>query len=126
EPESNRSVNLVCGVYFNSDNTTNNIIDNDFIIKENNIAKGDSIITDFSLVYLYYNNICNTIKGNNLNRSQGDGIILVSKNDVTEILENNIINNVANGILLSKLRNIDSSNTVTIKGNSIINNGEYG
>ena len=126
EPESNRSVNLVCGVYFNSDNITNNIIDNDFIIKENNIAKGDSIITDFSLVYLYYNNICNTIKGNNLNRSQGDGIILVSKNDVTEILENNIINNVANGILLSKLRNIDSSNTVTIKGNSIINNGEYG
>lgn len=126
ESESNRAVNLVCGVYFNLDNTTNNIIDNDFTIKENNIDKSDSVITNFSLVHLYYNNICNTIKGNNLNESQGNGIVLVSKNDVTEILENNIMNNSTNGILLSKLKNIEMTNTVTIKGNSIINNGEYG
>ena len=31
---------------------TNNIIDNDFFMKENNIAKRDSIITNFSLIYL--------------------------------------------------------------------------
>lgn len=126
QSESNKVLNLVCGVYFNLDNTTNNIIDNDFTIKENNIAKSDSITTNFSLVHLYYNNICNTIKGNNLNGSQGNGIVLVSKNDVTEILENNISNNTINGILLSKLKNIETTNTVTIKGNSIINNGEYG
>lgn len=126
ETESNRVVNLVCGVYFNLDNTTNNIIDNDFTIKENNIAKRDSIIANFSLIHLYYNNICNTVKGNNLNESQGNGIVLISKNDVTEILENNIINNATNGILLSKLKNIETTNTVTINGNSIINNGEYG
>lgn len=119
-------INLVCGVYFNLDNTTNNIINNDFIIKENNIDKSDSITTNFSLVHLYYNNICNTIKGNNLNGSQGNGIVLVSKNDVTEILENNIMENSTNGILLSKLKNIEMTNTVTIMDNSIINNGEYG
>lgn len=126
EPGPNRAANLVCGVYLNLNNKTNNIIDNDFFMKENNIAKRDSIITNFSLIYLYYNNICNTIKGNNLNESQGNGIILISKNDVTEILENNIMNNVTNGILLSQLKNIDATNTVIIKGNSIINNGEYG
>ena len=126
ELESNIDVNLVCGVYFNLDNTTNNIIYNDFSMKENSIDQSDSKTTNFSLVYLYYNNVCNTIKGNNLNGSQGNGIILISKNDVTEILENNIINNVSNGILLSQLKNIDSTNMVTIKGNSIINNGEYG
>ena len=126
EVESNKEVNLVCGIYFNLDNTTNNIINNDFTIKENNIAKSDSITTNFSLVHLYYNNICNTIKGNNLNESQGNGIVLVSKNDVTEILENNIYNNAVNGILLSKLKNIETTNTAIIKGNSIINNVEYG
>lgn len=126
ESELNRAVNLICGVYFNLDNTTNNIIDNDFTIKENNIAKSDSIITNFSLIHLYYNNICNTIKGNNLNGSQENGIVLISKNDVTEILENNITNNATNGILLSKLKNIETTNTVTIKDNNIINNGEYG
>lgn len=126
QSDLNNVINLVCGVYFNLDNTTNNIINNDFIIKENNIDKSDSIITNFSLVHLYYNNICNTIKGNNLNGSQGNGIVLVSKNDVTEILENNIMDNSTNGILLSKLKNIDMTNTVTIKDNSIINNGEYG
>ena len=126
EPESNRGVNLVCGVYLNLNNKTNNIIDNDFFMKENSITKRDCIISNFSFIYLYYNNICNTIKGNNLNESQGNGIILISKNDVTEILENNIINNVTNGILLSELKNIDVTNTVIIKGNSIINNGEYG
>ena len=36
------------------------------------------------------------------------------------------MNNVTNGILLSQLKNIDATNTVIIKGNSIINNGEYG
>ena len=126
QSESNRTISLVCGVYFNLDNTTNNIIDNGFIIKENNIGKSDSITTKFSLVHLYYNNICNTIKGNNLNGSQENGIVLVSKNDVTEILENNIMDNSTNGILLSKLENIEMTNTVTIKGNSIVNNGEYG
>ena len=126
EQESNNSENFVCGVYFNIDNTTNNLIDNDFIMKENDIINGDLLITNFSLVYLYYNNICNTIKENNLNRSQGDGIILVSKNDVTEILGNNIIENVGNGILLSKFKNIDTTNVVTIKGNNIISNEEYG
>lgn len=126
EPESNRAVNLLCGIYLNLNNKTNNIIDNDFFMKENNIAKRDSIITNFSLIYLYYNNTCNTIKGNNLNESQGNGIILISRNDVTEILENNIMNNVTNGILLSQLKNIDATNTVIIKSNNIVNNGEYG
>ena len=126
EKESNNSENFVCGVYFNIDNTTNNLIDNDFIMKENDIINGDSLLTNFSLVYLYYNNICNTIKENNLNRSQGEGIILVNKNDVTEILGNNITDNVGNGILLSKFKNIDTTNTVTIKSNNIINNKEYG
>lgn len=126
EPELNVAAESVCGLYLNFDNATNNIINNDFSMKENNITEKESTITNFSLIYLYYNNICNTIKGNNLNRSQGNGIALISKNDVTEILENNIINNVANGILLSELKNIDAANTTTIKGNSIINNGEYG
>lgn len=126
EVNLNRAVNLISGIYFNFDNTTNNIIDNDFTIKENNIAKGESIITNFSLIHLYYNNICNTIKGNNLSESQENGIVLISKNDVTEILENNITNNEGNGILLSKLKNIETTNTVTIKDNNIINNKEYG
>ena len=34
--------------------------------------------------------------------------------------------NSTNGILLSKLKNIEMTNTVTIMDNSIINNGEYG
>ena len=126
EPELNVAAESVCGLYLNFDNATNNIINNDFSMKENNITERESTITNFSLIYLYYNNICNTIKGNNLNRGQGNGIALISKNDVTEILENNIINNVGNGILLSELKNIDATNTATIKGNSIINNGEYG
>lgn len=54
EAESNKAVNLVCGIYFNLDNTTNNIINNDFTIKENNIAKSDSITTNFSLIHLNY------------------------------------------------------------------------
>ncbi len=36
------------------------------------------------------------------------------------------MDNSTNGILLSKLENIEMTNTVTIKGNSIVNNGEYG
>lgn len=124
--ESNKALNLVCGVYLNSDNSTNNIIDNDFTVRENNIEKNDYIKTSFSLIYFYYNNICNTVKGNNLNGSQGNGVILISKNDSTEILENNIMNNFINGLLLSTAKDVGESNGVIIKENSIINNGNYG
>lgn len=122
----NKAVNLVCGLYLNSDNSTNNIIDNDFTVRENNIDKNSSIKTSFSLIYFYYNNICNTIKGNNLNESQGNGVILISKNDSTEILENNIMNNLMNGLLVSTAKDNGESNGVVIKENSIINNGNYG
>ena len=124
--ELNKAVNLVCGLYLNNDNSTNNIIDNNFTVRENNIDKNDYIKTSFSLIYFYYNNICNTVKGNNLNGSQGNGVILISKNDSTEILENNIMNNFINGLLLSTAKDDGGSNGVIIKENSIINNGNYG
>ncbi|WP_300902859.1 hypothetical protein [uncultured Clostridium sp.] len=119
--DSNRAVNLLCGTYLNDKNNTNNIIDNDFIIKENNIDERESIITTFSLIYLYYDNICNTIKGNNLNEGQGNKIKLINKNDITEILENNIITNLSNEVLLSELETIKETNMVVINGNNIIN-----
>lgn len=124
--ELNKAVNLVCGLYLNNDNSTNNIIDNNLTVRENNIDKNDYIKTSFSLIYFYYNNICNTVKGNNLNGSQGNGVILISKNDSTEILENNIMNNFINGLLLSTAKDDGGSNGVIIKENSIINNGNYG
>lgn len=121
KPDSNKAVNIICGTYLNDNNNTNNIIDNDFLIKENNIDERDSIINTFTLIYLYYNNICNTIKGNNLNESQGSKIILVNKNDITEILENNIVTKLASDILLSELESIKEANIVVVNGNNIIN-----
>jgi hypothetical protein len=126
EENNTKAVNLVSGLYLNMENCTNNIINNDIKINNNNITKGKLIIVNLSLIYFYYNNICNTIRENNLSDSQGNAITLVSKNDLTEIIKNNINNSRLYGILLAKLDEKITTNTSLINDNNINNSGRYG
>ena len=124
EPETCMAINYLCGLYLNVKNITNNIVNNNILVKSNEITKNSNIVTIYALIYLYKNNVCNTIMGNNLSESQGNGIVLVNSNDNTEIIENSIKMNSIYGILLTNENS--SNNTSIIESNCVEGNGDYG
>lgn len=124
EPETCMAINYLCGLYLNVKNITNNIVNNNILVKSNEITKNSNIVTIYALIYLYKNNVCNTIMGNNLSESQGNGIVLVNSNDNTEIIENSIKMNSIYGILLTNENS--SNNTSIIDSNCVEGNGDYG
>lgn len=124
EPEKCMAINYLCGLYLNVKNITNNIVNNNILVKSNEITENSNIVTIYALIYLYKNNVCNTIMGNNLNESQGNGIVLVNSNDNTEIIENSIKMNSIYGILLTNENS--SNNTSIIESNCVEGNGDYG
>lgn len=124
EPEKCMAINYLCGLYLNVKNITNNIVNNNILVKSNEITKNSNIVTIYALIYLYKNNVCNTIMGNNLSESQGNGIVLVNSNDNTEIIENSIKMNSIYGILLTNENS--SNNTSIIESNCVEGNGDYG
>lgn len=124
EPEKCMAINYLCGLYLNVKNITNNIVNNNILVKSNEITENSNIVTIYALIYLYKNNVCNTIMGNNLNESQGNGIVLVNSNDNTEIIENSIKMNSIYGILLTNENS--SNNTSIIDSNCVEGNGDYG
>ena len=124
EPEKCMAINYLCGLYLNVKNITNNIVNNNILVKSNEITENSNIVTIYTLIYLYKNNVCNTIMGNNLNESQGNGIVLVNSNDNTEIIENSIKMNSIYGILLTNENS--SNNTSIIESNCVEGNGDYG
>lgn len=118
--------NFLCGVYLSTENITNNILNNNILVKDNDIPINSDIVRIYALIYLYYNNVCNTIIQNNLNESQGNGIVLVNSNDNTEIIENSIKRNSIYGILLTNGSDSYKTNISLIMNNCIENNEEYG
>lgn len=124
ESDTCKAINYLCGLYLNTENITNNIVNNNILVKANDITSNSNIETIYALVYLYNNNVCNTIMENNLNESQGNGIVLVNSNDNTEIIENSIKMNSIYGILLTN-ENINTNISI-IMNNCIEGNGDYG
>lgn len=124
--EACKANSFLCGVYLSTENITNNILNNNILVKDNDISINTNIVRVYALIYLYYNNVCNTIMQNNLNESQGNGIVLVTSNDNTEIIENSINRNLIYGILLTSGSNSYKTNISLIMNNCIEGNGEYG
>lgn len=125
-PETCKAITFLCGLYLSTENITNNILNNNILVKSNDLPVNSEIVSVYALIYLYYNNVCNTIMQNSLNESQGNGIVLVTSNDNTEIIENSINKNSAYGILLTNSSDTFKTNISLIMSNCIEGNGEYG